>query len=146
MAQPSSYIGAVIAVSVSTPATTDAAGFNALSYTTVGKIVSWGEVGDQSDNISIPLLEGRVEHVNGAKDGGEIPFLIRYDSAPDAGQAILIAQSNGNTTVSVKITDPDGKIANFFGLVANVRDQERNNSNFKGLSGAFRVNSATIRQ
>ena len=40
MAAATSYIGAVIAVSVATPATTDFAGFNALSYTTVGKIVS----------------------------------------------------------------------------------------------------------
>ena len=47
--------------------------------------------------------------------------------------------------MSCKITDPDGKLAYFYGLVANVQDQERNNSNFKGLTGVFRVNSATVR-
>jgi len=143
MASPTSYIGAVIAVSVATPATIDSSGFGALSYTTVGKIVSWGAVGDTSDNIAIPLLAGRVEHVNGAADGGEIPFVVRYDS--DAGQTLLVNNSNNNVTVSVKITDPDGKLAYFYGIVANIQDQERNNSNFKGLTGVFRVNSATVR-
>lgn len=143
MANPFSYIGCTIGVVASTPATFDAAGFGALGYTTIGKVVSWGEVGDQSDDIAIPLLSGRVEHVNGAADGGEIPFTLRSDT--DAGQTILVNNSNGNTNLSFKVTDPDGKIAYFWGIVANVRDQERNNSNYKGLTGVVRVNSATIR-
>lgn len=143
MAAASSYIGAVVAVSASTPATIDSSGFSALSYTTVGKVVSWGAVGDTSDNISIPLLAGRVEHLNGAIDGGEIAWTVRYDT--DAGQTVLVNNSNNNTTLSIKITDPDGKIAYFHGLAANVQDQERNNSSYKGLTGVFRVNSATVR-
>lgn len=143
MAAASSYIGAVIAVSASTPATIDSSGFAALTYTTVGKVVSWGAVGDTSDNIAIPLLSGRVEHLNGAADGGEIAWAVRYDT--DAGQTILVNNNNNNTTISFKITDPDGKVIYAHGLVANVQDQERNNSNYKGLTGVFRVNSATVR-
>ncbi len=143
MAAAFSYIGAVIGCVASSPATVDQAGFAALSYTTIGKIVSWGAVGDQSEDIAIPLLDGRVEHVNGSKDGGEIPFTLRFDT--DAGQTILVNNSNNNTDVSFRITDPNGKIAYFFGRVANVRDQERSNSNFMGLTGVVRVNSATIR-
>lgn len=143
MALPSSYIGGTIGVVASTPATFDASGFGALSYTTVGKIVSWGPVGDTSADIAIPLLSGRVEHLNGAVDGGEIAFTVRFDT--DSGQTILVNNSNGSTNLSFKITDPDGKIAYFWGLVASVQDQERNNSNYKGLTGVVRVNSATVR-
>ena len=41
-----SYIGATLGVSVATPATVDAAGFGALTYTAVGAMISIGETGD----------------------------------------------------------------------------------------------------
>ena len=143
MAAAISYIGAVIAVSVATPATVDSTGFAALSYTTVGKIASFGSVGDSSADIAIELLEGRTEHVNGVKDGGAIAFAVRYDT--DAGQTLLVNNSNNNTDLSFKITDPDGKIAYFYGRIANVKDNERAPGSYKGLSGEVRVNSATVR-
>ena len=145
MAVPNSYIGALISVSAAVPATVDASGFNALSWTLVGKIVSWGSVGDTTDNISVPLLSGRVVHLNGASDGGEIAFTFVYDTAPDSGQTIIINNSNTNVNCSTKIVDPDSKIAYNFGLFANVQDMERTNGGYKGLSGVFRVNSATVR-
>ena len=140
----SSYIGATIACVASTPATVDSAGFAALTWTaTIGNIVEWSEVGDSTASIDIPKLSGRTTHVNGAKDGGEVSFTFQYEVA-DAGQVILRAQSNGTTTVSFRITDPDGKIVYFHGVVANVRDMARNSSNYKGMTGVIRVNSATV--
>jgi len=144
MANAISYIGATIACAVGTPATIDAAGFAALTLAAIGKVASWGVIGDTSNDIPVDLLDGRVEHVNGAKDGGAIPFTIRADS-DSAGQGILKAQSNSNTEVSFKITDPDGEVSYFFGKVANVRDLERTSSNYKGFTGEVRVNSPTIR-
>ena len=143
MAAAISYIGAVIAVSVATPATVDASGFNALTYTTVGKVASFGSVGDSSADITIELLDGRTEHVNGVKDGGVIPFTVRSDT--DAGQTLLVNNSNNNVDLSFKITDVDGKIAYFYGKIANVKDNERAPGSYKGLSGEIRVNSATVR-
>lgn len=143
MAAATSYIGTVVQISVFTPPTIDAAGFAGGAYTTVSKLTEWGELGDTTSDIPIELLSGRVEHLHGPKDGGEVPFTFVSDV--DAGQAILIANSNLNITVSVKLTDPDGKISYYFGLVANVRDRARNPNNYKGMTGVFRVNSATIR-
>lgn len=143
MANETSYIGAVIAVSASTPATFDGSGFAALSYTTVGKIVAWGAVGDTSASIDVPLLSGRIVHINGALDGGSIAWTVAYDT--DSGQTILKNNSNGTTRLSFKITDPDGQVSYNWGLVADVQDQERNNSNYKGLTGVARINSATVR-
>ena len=143
----SSYIGATIACVNATPATNDSSGFGALSWTaTIGQIVEWSEVGDTSNSIDIPKLSGRITHLNGAKDGGEVNFTFQYEVA-DAGQVILRARNNGvlaSDTVSFRITDPDGKLIYFHGVVANVRDMVRNNSNYKGMTGTIRVNSPTV--
>ncbi len=144
MANAISYIGATIGCVVGVPATVDSTGFGALTYTTIGKIASFGEVGDTAADTTVDLLDGRIEHVNGAKDGGAVPFTIRAD-ADDLGQPILKAQSNGNNEVSFRIVDPDGRISYFYGKVANVRDTERTSSNYKGFTGEVRVNSPTIR-
>lgn len=139
-----SYIGAAIAVVASQPATYDAAGYGALTYQTVGKIASWGAAGDTSEDITVSLLEGRVEHVNGALDGGAQPFTLRYDAA-DAGQVVLRANANNNVECAFRITDPDGEIIYFSGKVANLRDIERTPSNYKGMEGEIRVNTGTVR-
>lgn len=138
------YIGAVIAASAGAPATVDAAGFSAKTYSVVGKITEWGEVGDQSEDVTETTLAGRTFHANGALDGGSVPFTILIDG-PDAGQAILRTNNNTNDEVSVRITDPDGQIVYYHGKVASLRDRARNASTMKGMTGEFRVNSATVR-
>jgi hypothetical protein len=145
MALPVSYIGALVQMVASVPATTDASGFGALTYTTIGKIVSVDPTGDTTDNISIPLLAGRVEHVNGAADGGEIPMAFRWDGGTDAGQTLILANNNGSQNCSFKITDPDGKIEYFFALIANYQSMARNTQNYKGYNFVARVNSPVIR-
>lgn len=141
-----SYIGAVIAVEVGLPATLDQAGYEnvAMVYDTIGKIASWGAAGDQSEDITVSLLEGRVEHVNGALDGGSQPFTLRYDDA-DTGQNVLRANANTNQELSFKITDPDGEVLYFSGKCANLRDIERTPSNYKGMEGEIRVNTGVVR-
>lgn len=139
-----SYIGATIACVAASPATVDAPGFAALSYTTIGEIIEFGEIGDTSNDIPIALLAGRNVHVNGGVDGGEVAFTFAINGS-NAGQTILRTNSNTNNVVSFKITDPDGAISYFHSVIANVRDQARNQSNYKGMTGVMRVNSATIR-
>ena len=138
-----SYIGATLGVSVAVPATVDAAGFGALTYTAVGAMISIGETGDESEDITIPLLAGRTLHVNGAKDGGSRDFAYQYEIA-DAGQILLRANTNNNTDVSFRITDPDGKIEYFYGRVAGAKRSERTSSAYKGEKGQLRVNSNVV--
>lgn len=137
------YVGATLGVVAATPATEDAAGFGALTYVAVGKLISIGETGDEAEDVTVPLLAGRTLHLNGAKDGGARDFAYQYELT-DPGQVILRAQNNGQTTVSFKITDPDGKIEYFHGLVANLKMAERTSSAYKGQKGQLRVNSAVI--
>lgn len=138
-----SNIGVLLGVSVASPATVDAAGFGALTYTNVGALISIGETGDESEDISIPLVAGRTLHVNGAKDGGSRDFAYQYEIA-DAGQVLLRANNNNNTDVSFRITDADGKIEYFYGRIANLKMNERTSSTYKGQTGQLRVNSNVI--
>lgn len=138
------YIGATVAVVAALPATYDGAGYAALTWTgVVGLLTQLGELGDESNGISVTTLAGRTIRTNGGKDGGEVAFTYVY-SLTDPGQVILRAQNNGNTGVSMRVTDPDGKIMYVAGVVANVKDMERSAESFKGQTGVLRVNTATV--
>ena len=138
------YTGSTIEVSSGRPATTDAAGFAAKTYTKVNHILDWAEMGDTSQDVTETTLDGRTWHTNGPLDGGAIAFTFLEDGA-DAGQTILLNANNSAAEVSVKVTDADGKVAYAFGRVANVRDRARSAPTKKGKSAEFRVNSPTIR-
>ena len=133
-----SYIGSTLSVVSGSPATEDQSGYEALSFTEVGKVVSIGELGDTSEDIAFDLLKpGRRSHVNGVKDLGEVAVTVEYDRA-DGGLTILEAANNGNTTHSFVVTDTDGDDYYFQGLVANLRDFERTANQYKGLNFVIR--------
>lgn len=138
------YVGAIVAVSANAPATYNSAGYAALAWTVVGKITSWGEAGDTAEDVTETTLAGRVIHANGALDGGNVAFAFVV-SGTDAGQTILINNSNSNTDVSFRITDPDGKIEYSTGVVSGVRSRERTANTAKGMTGNARINSALVR-
>lgn len=139
------FIGSAVAVVAAKPATTDAAGFAALSWVaTLGEVLEFGELGDTSEDVSVKTLAGRVKHMNGALDGGEIAFSFQFENA-DAGQVIMRTTNNTQTDVSFRITDTDGRVSYIFGRVANVRDVKREASMSKGMTGVLRANSPVIR-
>lgn len=140
----STYMNSQIAVVAAQPATTDAAGFAALTYVTVGKIVTWGQMGDTSEDVSEDLLgEGRREHSNGLLDGGEVSFAL-LSAASDPGRTIIMAKNNTNDTCSVRITKPNGQVSYAFGLFANMREREMSSSTKIGMDGVMRVNSRLV--
>lgn len=133
-----SFIGSTLAIVAATPAAEDASGYGALSFIDVGKIVTIGELGDTSEDISFDLLAGgRRSHANGVKDLGEVPVALEYDRG-NAGQVIVKAANNGNTTHSFRVTDSDGDTYYFQGLVANLRDLERAANQYKGQTFVIR--------
>jgi hypothetical protein len=139
------FCGTTLAVVVASPATIDVAGFAALSWTaTLPDLIDITELGDTSQDIPIPYLSGRVSHVNGAVDAGEVTITYAWETS-NAAQVILRANANNNTAVSVRVTDPDGRIAYFSGVVANVRDVARNNTAYKGQTAVFRVRTPFVR-
>lgn len=138
-----SYIGTCLYIAVGSPATEDETGYDALTWVEVGKIVSIGELGDESEDIAFDLLKpGRRTHVSGVKDLGEIPVTIEYDRE-DAGQDIVRTANNTNVTHSFRIDDPDGDEIFFQGLVANIKFLERVANQYKGFNMVIRGQTGT---
>lgn len=132
------FIGSTLHVIASAAASEDPSDYALLSMTEVGKVISIGEFGDTSEDVSFDLLKtGRRTHVSGVKDLGEIPVAIEYDR-DDAGLTIIEAGNNGNTTHTFKITDSDGDVYYFQGLIANLKTKERTASGFKGMNFVIR--------
>lgn len=137
-------IETTIAHAVGEPATENAAGYEALTWVEVGEVVSIGEYGDTSEDVAVTKLkDGRTEHFNGAKDGGEMPVTCVREAA-DAGQVLVEANANTNQTVSTRITDPNGDIEYSYGRLANFRRPERTASSYDGVTYAVRRNSGTV--
>lgn len=107
-------------VSAALPATEDKAGYDALTWTEVGEIVSIGEYGGTQEQVNhTPLATGLVEKYKGATDNGNITLEMGRD-ATDAGQALLLAGSNGAAKYTVhshKVEYPQGEIDAFQGLI-----------------------------
>ena len=142
-----SPIGSLLSVSASTPASIDSTGFGALTYTQVGNIASIPPYGDTSQDVALPadLETGRVTHINGPLDGGEIgPITCHTEDMADAGQDIIRTGSNTNTTHSFKITKPSGDIDYFHGLIANYRPSAREGGGYEGCEFVVRANTVVV--
>jgi hypothetical protein len=139
-----SYIGTKLFVRAAVPAALTPTGYNGLTWVEVKGIVDIGEVGDTQNDITIDTLIGRVEHVNGSSDLGEIPVSFTYIDA-DPGQVIIRAGAGTNVYHSFRVQDADGKRAHFLGVLANNRDMARTSQNFKGETFVIRGNSAIVR-
>lgn len=135
---PEPTIGSTISIVASVPASEDQSGYEALSFTEVGKVLSVPELGDDSESGTVTLLKtGRTQHYNGAKIVP--PFTIPYVyDLTDAGQVIIRANCNGSTEVTVKVTDADGRDVYIQGVLANLHDIERAPGSYRGETVEFR--------
>lgn len=112
--------GTSIAVSIAAPATHDAAGFAALTFTPIGEIVSSGEKGGAGALVThAPLDKRAVQKFKGSVNFGSYPLSLGLDLA-DAGQLILDSLALGaeiDTVASFKETKQDGSIEYYRALV-----------------------------
>lgn len=122
MARIQLAVGTRVYVSAGEPATYDTTGFNALSYTEVGKIESIGEYGGSAEVSSFtPLNDGIVDKLKGSIDYGSAALSIGRLTG-DVGQGILKDGFDGNnrdTVHSFKIINSDGATAFFTGLISS---------------------------
>ena len=80
--------GTSLGVSASPPATQDAAGYSALTFTRVGGVESIAAFGPQTAVNSFQPLSGQQEKHKGPTSYGSLQIPLALDSA-DAGQALL---------------------------------------------------------
>lgn len=86
---------------------------------TVGKVVSIGEIGGDSQEIDVTTLDsqgGYREYAQGYKDAGSLA-VQGYHDGTDAGQAALQAAFDSGEAGAVEIVFSDGATASFSAFV-----------------------------
>jgi len=110
-------IGGFLSVSAAAPATFDAAGYAALTFTDVGEASEVPEFGAAYSAVTFtPLKTGIVNKFHGELNYGSITIPLGYDSA-DAGQIILLAALASKDEISFRETRSDGTIRYIMGKV-----------------------------
>lgn len=109
--------GTILRVSATLPATNDAPGFAALTYTTVGEVVDLGSYGKKYNLVSHnPIDDRKTVKRKGSYNSGTMSLkMARVPS--NAGQAILVTASNSDAAIAVKITLQNGTINYFQAMV-----------------------------
>jgi len=110
-------IGGFLSVSAATPATFDADGYAALTWTEVGEASEIPEFGAAYSAVTFTSLKTGIEDkFHGALNYGSITIPLGYDSA-DAGQIILLAALASKDEISFRETRSDGTIRYIMGKV-----------------------------
>ena len=110
--------GSSIAISAGAPATQDAAGFAALTFTEVGGVEKIGPIGASFAKVDFQPLKGPKVKLKGSADYGSLQPSYAHDTA-DAGQTLLrtAAKNETNTYYGFRVTLQDGSKYYFQGLV-----------------------------
>ena len=108
--------GSKIYISAGTPATIDAAGFGALSYTQIGDITDLGALGPKIGNVThVPVAESITYKFKTIVDNGAMALKgARVTSDP--GQVLLIAAVASYAAYAFKVVLQNGAIMYFQGL------------------------------
>lgn len=101
--------GTTLAITVGAPATQDAAGFTALTFTGIGNVEKIGAIGASFAKVEFQPLSGPKQKYKGSADYGSLSPSIALDSA-DAGQALLqtSADDQSQTLYSFRVVYQDG--------------------------------------
>lgn len=143
MATGDTYIelGTTLKYASGKPATEDQTGYNALTWAEIGGVLSLPQRGDEVEDVSEPTLkDGRVEHFNGAKDGGVLEIPIKFVEG-DTGQAAMVTAAGTNTVYSFEELDPDATADFFYGRVMSMQRREATANSFKAYILKIAVNS-----
>lgn len=103
------------------PATYDAAGFAAVTFTAIGDVTDLGSFGNKFNKVThMPLADRGVVKRKGSYDPGTIQLKMAKARTSDAGQTALVAAAASDNSYSFKVVLQNGKIFYFTGQVMGV--------------------------
>lgn len=110
--------GSSIAISVAAPATQDAAGYAALTYTEGGNCEKIGTIGATFAKTEFQPLKGPKQKLKGSADYGSLQPSFAVDDS-DAGQTLFrtAADDETNALFSFRVTKQNGAKRYFQGRV-----------------------------
>lgn len=114
--------GTCLSVSATAPATHDATGFAALTWTQVGELESIGEFTVSHATVSFTnLCTGKTDTNKGAQEAITVAIGVALDR-DDAGQALMTTARKSLTAIySFKIAEANGDIVYFRAFVMSER-------------------------
>lgn len=114
----STAAGSTLAISAGNPATDDAAGYAALTYTEIGQIDKIGALGATFAKVDFQPLKGPKQKHKGSADYGSLAPSMAYDAA-DAGQNLMRTASDDATSklYAFLVTYPNNEKRYFQGRV-----------------------------
>lgn len=133
-------------IATGVPATFDKAGYEAMTWTKVGGIVSVGAIGVTDNLIDVPDLEtGFTKGVKGARVGTVIATAMR-EIKSDAGQAAFKAACAAFTEYSFKILEPTAsdEVEYISGLPHDWTRNERSTTAYAGFTANLRSNYPSV--
>lgn len=133
------FAGTQISVSAGAPATYDAAGFAALTYTAIGEISSApGSGGTKFEDVSYSVLGVRAtKHLKGTSDQEEEEMEVVIDR-DDAGQALLKTALMSDNQYAFKVVYNNGEIDYFQALVTGFSGQGGDSNTVRMATVNFR--------
>jgi hypothetical protein len=110
--------GSTLAIAATLPATQDAAGYAALTFTEVGNVEKIGGLGATFAKVEFQPLKGPKQKLKGSVDYGSLQPTVGIDGA-DAGQNLLRTASDDETNklYAMLVTYQDGAKRYFQGRV-----------------------------
>jgi hypothetical protein len=151
-----SNIGKTIFVSPAVPATNNAAGFAALTWTKVNGVQTLPQLGVSHANIDVPDLQsGFVAGVKGAGTGNDSTATFRQIAA-DAGQVAVRTAANAGGdagAMSIKIVSGSGvdqapvsgdPVQYAQGYVHSYLENQGSETTYEGFSVNFKQNALTV--
>ncbi len=137
--------GTTLAISAAAPATQDAAGYTALTFTEVGGIDKIGTFGATPGKVTFQPLKGAAQKYKGPVDNGALGPSMAHDD-DDAGQALLrVAADEQLAEYSIRITYPDGARRFFQGRVFGYQEAVEGAENMLMGSTTIEINTAIVR-
>ena len=112
----STSAGTQLGVTATPPATFNAAGYGASTFTDIGNLEKLGAIGPVYTKNEFQPLKGPKKKSKGTVDYGSLSPSMAYDP-DDAGQMILATASESNADYYFKATYPNGEIKYFPGMV-----------------------------
>ncbi|HEX8585061.1 MAG TPA: hypothetical protein VF680_11690 [Allosphingosinicella sp.] len=114
----STAAGSTLGISAASPATLNAAGYAALTYTDIGQIEKIGAIGVTFAKVEFQPLKGAKQKHKGSADYGSLSPSLAHDP-DDAGQTLLRTSSDDATSklYSFLVTYPTGEKRYFGGRV-----------------------------
>ncbi len=139
-----SSAGSTLAISAAAPASEDAAGYNALTWTNIGEITELGEVGATSNLITHnPVADKITRKLKGSRNFGSMNLSMARDTG-DAGQTLLRAAAAADGLYSFRLTLQNGAKLYFRALTMSAVTSVSGVDSITALTANLELSSAIV--